>query len=115
MLEPSLRKAQRPWFSSRRRNARLGPKLVELFAEAAFPPAVWINLIHGNPWPAKRWFATPGVNVRVVNPGQLLRGSKRHHNLAELPDRMVARRELQQDAVDVLAPTLAWTSPVRLA
>jgi len=113
MLGPSLLEGNTAVFKPSEDTPAIGQKLVELIAEAGFPPGV-LNLVHGDHVAGEALVRNPGVNV-VLFTGSYEVGRRIQQLSAEQPDRIVAAEMGSKSAVIVCEDArleLAVTSAV---
>lgn len=99
MLGPSLVEGNTAVFKPSEDTPAIGQRLVELFAEAGFPPGV-INLVHGDHEPGEALVRNREVNV-VLFTGSYDVGSRIQQLSAEHFDRIVAAEMGSKSAVIV--------------
>jgi aldehyde dehydrogenase (NAD+) len=99
MLGPSLLEGNTVVFKPSEDTPAIAQRLVELFAEAGFPPGV-INLVHGDGTTGEALVQHPGVNI-VLFTGSFAVGSRIQQISAKLSDRIVACEMGSKSAVIV--------------
>ncbi|MBX9585596.1 MAG: aldehyde dehydrogenase family protein [Gemmataceae bacterium] len=99
MLGPSLLEGNTCVFKPSEDTPAVGQRLVELFAEAGFPPGT-VNLVHGDGGTGEALVKNPGVNV-VCFTGSYEVGRHIQEVSAGFPDRIVAAEMGGKNAVIV--------------
>jgi aldehyde dehydrogenase (NAD+) len=101
MLAPSLLEGNTVVFKPSEDTPAIGQRLVELFAEAGFPPGV-LNLLHGDGEAGEAMVRNPDVNI-VLFTGSYEVGRRIQQLSAEHHDRIVATETGSKSAVIVCA------------
>jgi aldehyde dehydrogenase (NAD+) len=99
MLGPSLLEGNTAVYKPSEDTPAIGQRLVELFAEAGFPPGV-INLVHGDHEAGEALVKNPGVNI-VLFTGSYEVGKRIQEISASFFDRIVAAEMGSKSAVIV--------------